>query len=92
MVVEIDMENKGKEEVPPKEQDNGKGRGAGLKVTPVKVTPVQSLATDDNVREEPSSGKRRDHGHYHEVIVFNDDGIEVVIRCKRHNTAFIVNA
>ncbi|KAE8793406.1 Speckle-type POZ protein [Hordeum vulgare] len=26
------------------------------------------------------------------VIVFNDDGIEVVIRCRRHNNAFAVNA
>ena len=26
------------------------------------------------------------------VIVFNDDGIEVVIRCGRHDDAFAVNA
>ena len=26
------------------------------------------------------------------VIVFNDDGIEVVTRCGRHDDAFVVNA
>ena len=38
--MQIDMENKGKEVVPSKEQDKGKDEVPPSEVTPVQVTPV----------------------------------------------------
>ncbi|KAE8790157.1 Speckle-type POZ protein [Hordeum vulgare] len=60
--MQIDTESKGKEVVPAKEQDKGKDV-----VSPSWVTPVQNPGTDDNQREKPSSGKRQNYDHYHEV-------------------------
>ncbi|KAE8805423.1 Pentatricopeptide repeat-containing protein [Hordeum vulgare] len=63
-IMQIDTENKEKEEVPSKERDKGKG------VVPLsEVTHVKSLAMDDDVQEEPLNGKRWNYDHYHEVTV-----------------------
>ncbi|XBI22399.1 hypothetical protein VPH35_063423 [Triticum aestivum] len=58
----IDTENKRKEVVASKEHEKGKDV-----VPPSEVTPVQSPTTDDDVLEEPPSGKRWNYEHYHEV-------------------------
>ncbi|KAE8804451.1 u-box domain-containing protein 4 [Hordeum vulgare] len=122
-IIHIDTENKGKEVVPPLEHDKGKDM-----VPSSQVMLVQVPLVDNDMLEEPPSGKHRNYDHYHEegwpthfckgwatffvvhqikfsymatfklltpdtleVIVFSEDGIEVVTKCGRYDDAFIVN-
>ncbi|KAE8780229.1 cohesin subunit sa-1 [Hordeum vulgare] len=57
----IDMENKGKEVVPPMEQDKGKDL-----VSPSKVTPFQVPPMHDDVSEEAPRDKCKSYEQYHE--------------------------
>ncbi|KAE8776073.1 hypothetical protein D1007_51354 [Hordeum vulgare] len=56
-IMRIDTENKGKEAVTSKEQDEGKDVVPPSEVASVQMTHVQSLATDNDMPEEPPNGK-----------------------------------
>ncbi|KAE8820657.1 Pentatricopeptide repeat-containing protein [Hordeum vulgare] len=97
--MQIDMESKGKEVVPPNEQKKGKdvvlpSERVTVEVLNGRVTLDQGWATFAVVRHikigfmvtfkllTPNMQK---------VIMFNDDGIEVVTRCRKHDGAFAMN-
>ncbi|KAE8772320.1 hypothetical protein D1007_55704 [Hordeum vulgare] len=51
---------------------------------------VVSPLVDELVQDHPNA-KRRNYGHYHEKARqthFNDDGVGVVIKCKKHDDTF----
>ncbi|KAE8788819.1 tRNA-specific adenosine deaminase 1 [Hordeum vulgare] len=88
-IMQINMESKGKEVVPPKEQEKGKDVAPSSVATPVQgwiaFAVVHQIKICFMVTFKPLTPNML------KVIMFNDHGIEVVTRCGKQHDAFTIS-